>query len=170
MPWEARTVKHVLIDRHGMDGNENPIITCACGRTVHADTCVDLTPLPIGIRKHLGLHRVDYLCDGCQTRLFRELHIGEEEFYRLLGAPEEALAIHRARDHYHVIGCELRPDAYKPRHTKISSAHLAGKRPEDIPVAAPIPLSRRIKSHNDAAKHVHLDPSNGIELTGVDLD
>lgn len=162
MLWQARTVKHVLIDRHGMDAAENPIVQCACGRRAHADVCVDITALPIGVRKALGLHLVDYLCDGCQTRLFRELHIGEEEFYSLLGAPEEAKVFHRERDIQHQTGCDLRPEYFRPKYPKVSQADMVGKKLGEIPELSRIPMSRSRRSVADAARRIPVLNENPI--------
>jgi hypothetical protein len=166
--WQARTVKNVLIERHGMDPAENPVIQCACGRRVHTDVCVDLTPLPIGIRKALGLHLVDYLCDGCQTRLFRELHIGEEEFYSLLGAPEEVKEFHRERDAAHQAGCDLRPEPFRPKHSKVAQADVVGKKLGQVSQVSRIPILRSRRSHDDAAQFIHNDRDNPIVFPQFD--
>jgi hypothetical protein len=144
----VRTHKHYLIDNHGLKPEHNPPVLCACGRTTHADMCVDLVPLPMKIRKALGLDKVDFLCDGCQTRLFRDRHMAEDEFYAMLGAEIDALHEHNARDAEWQQGVDLRHEAHKPRHERVSEGKLRQHKDHTtVPVIAPIPLQEREVSH-----------------------
>jgi hypothetical protein len=122
----VKTHKHYLIDNHGLHPDHNPPVYCACGRTTSADMCVDLVPLPMKIRKALGLEKVDFICDGCQTRLFRDRHIAEDEFYAMLGADVDALFEHNARDAEWQIGVDLRHEAHQPRHQRVSEGLAKG--------------------------------------------
>jgi hypothetical protein len=160
--WRARTHQDYLIENHDLPRTENPQTLCACGRREHADMLVDLTPMPMEVRAALGLDQVDFLCDGCQTRLFRELHISEEEFYRLLGAPESALAIHRSVDPRHQSGVGGRPDHMKPKHKMVQHSDVRGK-PHRL--VSSIPLKFRVHTHQASAVRIHRDPHNDIQLT-----
>ncbi len=144
----VRTHKHYLVDNHGLKPEHNPPVLCACGRTTHADMCVDLVPLPMKIRKALGLDKVDFLCDGCQTRLFRDRHIAEDEFYAMLDADVDVLHEHNGRDAEWQQGVDLRHDAHKPRHERVSDGNLRQHKDHTtVPVIAPIPLQEREVSH-----------------------
>lgn len=145
----VKTHKDYLISNHGLAPEHNPPVYCACGRTTSADMCVDLTPLPKKIRKALGLAKVDFICDGCQSRLFVNRHIAEDEFYALLGQDDlGALFEHNARDAEHQRGVDLRHVAHKPRHERVSEGRLAAYVDDlTVPVSAPIPLQEREASH-----------------------
>ena len=149
----VKTHKHYLVDNHGLAPEHNPPVYCPCGRITSADMCVDLTVLPTKVRKALGLEKVDFICDGCQTRLFRDRHIAEDEFYAMLDADVDALFEHNARDADWQRGVELRHDAHKPRHERVSDAKVKGfKDLSDVPVMAPIPLQEKEASHGRQAQ------------------
>lgn len=145
----VRTHKDYLVDNHGLKPEHNPPVICACGRTTSADMCVDLVPLPMKIRKALGLERVDFICDACQARLVVNRHIAEDEFYALLGQDDVGVLFkHNSRDAEHQQGVDLRHDAHKPRHERISEGKV--KNFTDVaavPIMAPIPLQEREASH-----------------------
>lgn len=149
----VRTHKDYLVDNHGLAPDHNPPVYCACGRTTSADMCVDLTLLPMRVRKALGLEKVDFICDGCQTRLFRDRHIAEDEFYAMLDADVDALFEHNARDSEWQRGVALRHAAHKPRHERVSEGRLrAFVEDSEVPVIAPIPLQEREVSHERQAQ------------------
>lgn len=118
----VKTHKDYLIENHGLAPEWNPRVQCACGRFTSADMCVDLSPLPIEMRQALGLEAIDYLCDGCITRLFREQLVNEDEFYALLGAETDALFAHNERDREHVLALAERIPAHRPRFGKVTEA------------------------------------------------
>lgn len=148
----VKTHKDYLIANHGLAPQHNPQVYCACGRTTSADMCVDLVPLPMKIRKALGLDKIDFICDGCQSRLFVNRHIAEDEFYGLLGAEVDALFIHNARDAEHQQGVDLRHEAYKPRHERVSEGKLKDTDIAAVTVTAPIPLQEKEASHGRQAQ------------------
>jgi hypothetical protein len=149
----VKTHKDYLIEHHGLGAEFNPPVYCACGRRTHADMCVDLTPLPMTVRKALGLETVDFLCDGCLTRLFRDRHIAEDEFFALLGAEVDALFAHNERDAEYERGVDLRHAAHKPKHQRVSMGKLSGHAdPATVPISAPIPLRERVVTHERQAQ------------------
>jgi len=144
--WLARTHHDVLGSVHGLDPSIMLNVPCACGMPPRrADYMVDVTPLPADVRAALGITSVDYLCDGCTTRLFREGHITQEEFNRLLGAPAPNLALVRGHDREHQAGLAARPEHMRPSHTPV----VAGG---DHSNAAPIPLVTRVRRHEDTVR------------------
>jgi len=150
----VRTHKHYLIANHGLKPEHNPPVICACGRTTSADMCVDLTVLPMKIRKALGLAKIDFICDACQARLVVNRHIAEDEFYALLGQDDVGvLFAHNARDAEHQQGVDLRHAAHKPRHERVSEGRLRNHKDHTtVPVIAPIPLQEREASHTRQAQ------------------
>lgn len=145
----VKTHRDYLIENHGLAPQWNPRVECACGRLTSADMCVDLTSLPAAMRQALGLAAVEYLCDGCITRLFREQLVSEEEFYALLGADKEALLIHSARDVEHGTGLAERHPAHLPRIERVTLA----KASEGLARSAPIiPLKRREMRNQQSAQ------------------
>lgn len=149
----VKTHKDYLIENHGLGPQHNPQVHCACGRTTSADMCVDLVPLPMKIRKALGLDKIDFICDGCQSRLFVNRHIAEDEFYGLLGAEVDALFIHNERDAEHQQGVDLRHEAYKPRHERVSEGKLRLHADDStVPVMAAIPLQEKEARHGRQAQ------------------
>jgi hypothetical protein len=151
---------HTILVEHGLDPELNPAVTCACGRVTNADMCVDITPLPLEYRQALGLERVDYLCDGCRTRLFRDRHVSEDEFYALLGQEDlEALFRHNEMDQEWKRGRDERHQAHLPRHTKVTHQRAkdiknALKADEVMAPTAPIPLRFHVRSHEHAFAEV----------------
>lgn len=149
----VKTHKDYLVANHGLREHHNPPVYCACGRHTHADMCTDLTPLPMTIRKALGLEFVDFLCDGCVTRLFRDRHIAEDEFYALLGADIDALFVHNERDSEHQRGVDRRHVSHKPRHERVSEGKVKHHTdPSTVEIIAPIPLRDRRASHERQAQ------------------
>lgn len=69
--WEPPTMKSVL----QMD--DNPLVPCACGRSVNAD-----------MMRVVG---DGYACDACHETWFREGTLTREDFARSLGAPEPVI-------------------------------------------------------------------------------
>lgn len=145
----VKTHKDYLVENHGLAPQWNPRVGCACGRFTSADMCVDLTPLPVEYRQALGLDAVDYLCDGCITRLFREQLVSEEEFYALLGADKEALLIHSARDVEHGNGLAERHPTHLPRLEQVTLAKASGGLTRSAPI---IPLKCREMRSQQAAQ------------------
>ena len=149
----VHTYRDYLVAHHGLAPQHNPPVVCACGRTTAADMCVDLVPLPMRIRRALGLDQVDFLCDGCQSRLFCNRHIAEDEFYAMLGADVPALYEHNASDREWQQGVALRHAAHQPRHVRVSLAAVGGYADAgSVPVMAPIPLQHREASHEQQAQ------------------
>lgn len=140
--WFAPTHHDVLVRDYGLDPNVMPFVPCACGiEARRADYMVDVTGLPVEVRVALGIENVDYLCDGCTSRLFVEQHITQEEFNRLLGAHEENLAFVRQRGREHAQGIAGRPEEHKPKHAPVTHASAKAGR------VAPLPLRRRELRH-----------------------
>jgi hypothetical protein len=178
----VKTHKDYLVENHGLAAQHNPPVYCACGRTTSADMCVDLTVLPMKIRKALGLEKVDFLCDACQARLVVNRHVAEDEFYALLGQDDEgALFEHNARDAEHQRGVEHRHPAHKPRHERVSEGKVKDFRDaDDVPVMAAIPLQEREVSHARQAQwlayrydltNVEQPPDRReLEFDAIDLD
>jgi len=105
---------------------------------------VDLTPMDMRVRKALGLHQVEFICDGCQTRLFRDRHISEDEFYALLGTDPETLDVHSVRDAEWQQGVDLRHEAHKPLHDRVTLDSVKSHKDHTtVPITAPIPLQER---------------------------
>lgn len=146
----VRTHLDYLIEQHGLDPKWNPSVECACGRVTAADMCVDVTPLPPEMLHALGLENVHYLCDGCQTRLFREHYVWEAEFYGLLGTSEEALHTHNMRDNEHQQGVSHRHGIHQPKHERVTHAKVKGKQKHEI-ARALIPLHTRNRTHVQSA-------------------
>lgn len=139
-----RTHKHYLVENHGLNPEHNPSVYCACGRTTSADMCVDLVPLDMRVRKALGLDSIDFLCDGCQARLFCNRHIAQDEFYALLGEDADVMHEHNMRDAEWQQGVDLRHDAHKPRHERVSLHRVKHHKDHTtVKVTAPIPLHER---------------------------
>lgn len=141
----VKTHRDRLVEDHGLDPKWNPRVECACGRQTSADMCVDITALPVEMRSALGLADVDYLCDGCQTRLFRDQIVGEAEFYGLLGAGVQAVVVHTERDREHVQGLAGRALPQRPAVERIS----ADSAPRTWPV---IPVKVPRVSHRQSAQ------------------
>jgi hypothetical protein len=150
----VRTYKQYLIDNHGLKPEHNPPVVCACGRTTSADMCIDLVPLSMKIRKALGLEKVDFLCDACQARLVVNRHVAEDELYAMLGQDDVGvLFAHNQRDAEHQQGVDLRHDAHKPKHERVSEGKLRQYRDHTaVPLMAPIPLQEREVSHERQAQ------------------
>lgn len=152
----VKTHRDFLIENHGLRPQWNPAVECACGRQTSADMCIDLTPLPPEYRQALGLELVDYLCDGCITRLFREQLVHEDEFYALLGQDDvDALFTHNDRDRANLGGLAERHPAHLPRFERVTSARVVGKDREAIARSAPIiPLKCREMRHAQSAQYL----------------
>jgi hypothetical protein len=152
----VKTHRDYLIENHGLGPQWNPRVECACGRETSADMCVDLTPLPLEYRRGLGLELVDYLCDGCITRLFREQFVNEDEFYALLGQDDvDALYTHNDRDRDHVNGLAERQTAQQPGFARVTSARVMGRSVEEITRERPIiPLKCREMRHQQSAQYL----------------
>lgn len=134
----VKTHRDYLIENHALDPQWNPRVQCACGRFTSADMCIDLSPLPPGIRQALGLESIDYICDGCRTRLFREQLVHEDEFYAMLDADVDALFVHNARDREHMEGLAERHPAHRPQFDRVTVAAVAGKLRAEISRSRPI--------------------------------
>lgn len=148
----VRTLKDVLAE-NGLSPDENPGVVCPCGRVTNSDCCVDLTPLPMEYRQALGLDQADFICGACQTRLFRERHVSEDEFYALLGQDDiGVLFTHNERDSEWEGGCNRRHEVQRPRHEKVTRARAQAAMFAAVnetgsgsaPASAPIPLRYRV--------------------------
>lgn len=126
--WFAPTHHDWLVANAGLDPSVVPLVDCACGTKARpASYMVDVTGLPDAVRAALGISGVDYLCDGCISRLFREQYIAQEDFNRLLGAPPDNLARVRAFDQEHANGLAARSANDRPRFAPVTiTAPLKG--------------------------------------------
>lgn len=160
--WFAPTHHDWLVANQGIDPSVVPLVDCACGvKARPASYMVDVTGLPDAVRQALGISGVDYLCDGCVSRLFREQHIAQEDFNRLLGAPPDNLARVRTFDQDHQRGLQCRSVNDRPRHKPVSivppvkggALRMSGVAPVTLgagEVAPVLPLKMRSLSHTDS--------------------
>lgn len=157
--WFAPTHHDHLVKNYGLDPAVVPLVHCACGiKDRPADYMVDVTGLPDPVRIALGIMDVDYLCDGCTTRLFREGHITQEDFNKLLGAPPENLAMVRGYDAEHARAMQARPGHKKPKHKPLDIRGLTPPNKQaglqafvpSVTDGAPLPLSKRSYRHADS--------------------
>lgn len=154
--WFAPTHHDYLVANAGLDPATVLYVDCACGITNRrADYMIDVTGLPAAVRTALGIAEVDYLCDGCTTRLFREQHILQADFNALLGAPPDNVAMVQGFDDEHARGIAARPAHRRPKHTPVNPHSGQG--------GAPLPLQRRTLTHADAVAKLrqrgHLPPA-----------
>lgn len=153
--WFAPTHHDHLVTHHGLDPAVMLLVPCACGiEARRADYMVDVTGLPAPVREALGIGAVDYLCDGCTTRLFREQHITQEDFNALLGAPAENLALVRGFDAEHAQAMRHRAPDRLRRHVPVPRDHGTKSAAAPSGTTAPLPLRVREMRHaNTLALH-----------------
>lgn len=149
--WFAPTHHDHLVKHYGLDPAVMVFVDCACGiKNRRADYMVDVTGLLPHARTALGLDGVDYLCDGCTTRLFRENHISQSDFNAMLGAPPENLALVRLHDAEHQLGIENREPHKRPLHAPVTRIPRAANAPAEL-FPPTLPLQHRSMSHTDSA-------------------
>lgn len=69
-----------------LGGEENPLVRCACGRTVNADMMRDTRP----VKDRLSIED-DHRCDSCMEKFYRAEQISHSDFCRAHDAPLEVL-------------------------------------------------------------------------------
>lgn len=153
--WAAPTHRDALIASHGLDPGANPTVTCACGRRVLADVCVDITGLPMAVRDALGLSEVDYLCDGCRMALHVHRYLSRATLCTLLGAPAEVVTEARALDGEHVMGMRRRPRELRAAHAIVTVPGAGG------------PVTGGSRLPHLAASRTHADSADELTRKGV---
>lgn len=159
--WFAPTHHDHLVKHHGLDPDTVLLVPCACGLEARrADYMVDVTALPPHVRMALGIENVDYLCDGCTTRIFREQHMLQADFNAALGAPPENIALVQPHDEHHALGIANRHESFKPAHGPVS--HDPAKAKAATHVTAPLPLRfKTLRHENTLALHPGHFKDNG---------
>lgn len=64
-------------------GDNRSVKAQCCGRRTTADMVIDLSGMPVGVRRGFNL-RAPELCDGCLQRVFREQRATRDVFYALI--------------------------------------------------------------------------------------
>jgi hypothetical protein len=86
MPWPPDLKTELGIE-------DNPLVRCACGRTVNADMMRDVRPL----KDQLGIDD-DHRCDSCLENFYRTEQLTHEAFCIAHDAPIEIIEKVAARE------------------------------------------------------------------------